>query len=99
MRRWTSLAVLSLLAGCGSNAAGIAGTYHADSGLHEIILGGNGTYRMMYGERTSPADKKGTYRKDGDSLIFAPESPDSTLPAGKIVEGGFTIGQERYRKN
>lgn len=84
------------LAGCAGGGS-LAGTYHAQGSLRQMILNGDGTFRIMYGERTSPADVTGTYRREGDTIVFSPKSKTS-LPAAKITGGGFSLGDERFGK-
>lgn len=86
------------LSGCGSSG-GIAGTYHARSSPRRIIVNSDGTFRMMYGERTSPSDVMGTYKETGDTIRFTPYSA-STSPAieAHSTADGFTIGQESFSK-
>ncbi|HVT11431.1 MAG TPA: hypothetical protein VHE55_04125 [Fimbriimonadaceae bacterium] len=98
------LCLCLLIAGC-SGGGGIAGTYHAQGSLRQMILNADGTFRIMYGERTSPADVSGTYRRVGDTIVFSAKSGEAEgkalktpLPEAKITEDGLSLGQERFRK-
>jgi hypothetical protein len=84
-----------LLAGCGGEP-GIAGTYHAQSGLRQLVLSGDGAFRIMYGERTSPADKIGTYSVSGSTISFASKAAGDAAMSGQIEKDSVTIGGETY---
>lgn len=84
---WASL-------GCGGSH-GIAGTYKSQSGLRQIILNSDGTFRLMYGERTSPADLSGTYSVAGDSVTLKPAAGEE-IHATRGADG-ITVGTEKYR--
>lgn len=100
-----SLALAFAIAGC-SGGGSLAGTYHAQGSLRQMILNSDGTFRIMYGERTSPADVTGTYRREGDAIVFSPKSKNegsealkTSLPAAKITGDGFSLGDERFGKS
>jgi hypothetical protein len=105
MRRLCAgLLALSVFA-CSSSPTGLAGTYRAKQGSREIILRGDGSFRMLNGERTSPSDIVGSYEKVGDTIVFTTKSQEGAtqgsnppLEPAKITEYGFEVGQERYTK-
>jgi len=87
------------LAGC--SGGGIAGTYKSGTSLREIVLRSDGTYRMMLGERTSPMDASGTYRQEGDTVVFTANPPNQGLAnpkTAKITDEGLSVGVERFHK-
>jgi len=88
-----------VLLGCGRDA-GVAGVYHADGSLQQIVLNTDGTYRIMYGERTSPADRQGRYTWSGDTVNLADDKPSE--PGAKTIAhlAGrvLTIGSQPFTK-
>lgn len=79
----------------------MAGTYKSGTSLREIVLHGDGTFRMMIGERTSPMDVTGTFRQEGDTLVFTAASRNEVNPSpspAKITDGGLAVGTETFHK-
>ena len=88
------LAFGCVLAGC--SRPGPAGTYVATNGLH-IVLNSDHSYRIMNGERTSPADVTGTYVIGNGKLQLTPQGSHGKAEAD-FKGDSFTLGVQTFKK-
>ena len=84
-----------LTAGC-SGGGGVAGVYHAQSSLGELILNSDGTYRILIGERTGAGDRQGRYTVAGNSVSLA--DARGVTSRARLSGRVLTIGGQSYTK-
>jgi len=82
-------------AGCHGGSE-VAGVYRTAGTLQEVVLNGDGTWRTMYGERTSPADRHGHFTLKGGNLTLIDDLGGQT--EAHWSGSTLTIGSQSYAK-